>query len=633
MEKDNLFNLIRNEEVIIWAGAGISIGAGYPSGKKLSEILYSNLSESEKNVIDENLNLPDLAEEIYRVKGGNKNYIIKTLKGIFDESDNLSETHDIISKIPHFKSIITTNYDRLFENYYNNNGNLILNESNIPYINKDQTPIFKVHGDLSNPNSIIITKTDYNQFFKENSENNTFWTVIKERLSTNAILFLGYNLEDPNISVIFDRISDSLNENRKECFLVSPNLPSHKVKDLLRKGITYIDSTAEELFNDLIKSLKDNIVEDLENKRVSADTFKKFLLNFNLLPSLDATENSYNVTSIKGAYGNQVEGKINFTVKNEKDIIEKLHNFTTGKDFGELELDENILQNVDLFFGDIRLGRKESLVKLKFQSTPKFDTKVTIRFENGYEFEDFPVKIYGNKDLIEIHSQLKTADLKFKINIESLPKINFKFNFQHKEFYSSTKSELDFFNFLKNLSSGQAFTIFINEEKKISQKFEKFEDLHDDMEFLIEYFEKLQIIESHFNIKFKNFNVNEVNEENFELISRITKIIEKGYIILEFDDEINFELAENYSEETIDLIKEIGRNDFPIIANKKIEDFKNIHNQTINLGFVQLEYLSPYVLNIEDILNKKTNIVKVRTKNNQCKLSYNKNFEENKTCT
>ena len=71
-------------------------------------------------------------------------------------------------------------------------------------------------------------------------------------------------------------------------------------------------------------------------------------MNFNLLPSLDATENSYNVTSIKGAYGNQVEGKINFTIKNEKEIIEKLHDFTHGKEFGEIELDENILQNVDL---------------------------------------------------------------------------------------------------------------------------------------------------------------------------------------------------------------------------------------------------------------------------------------------
>lgn len=624
MEKDNLFNLIRNEEVIIWAGAGISINAGYPAGKKLSEILYNDLSESEKQVIGKNLNLPDLTEEIYRVKGGNKNYIIKTLKSVFDKSTDLSETHDIISKIPHFKSIITTNYDRLFETSYKNNGCLVLNESNIPYINKDQTPIFKVHGDLSNPNSIIITKSDYNNFFKENSENNTYWTVVKERLSTNAILFLGYNLEDSNVSVIFDKISESLSENRKECFLVSPNLPSHKVKDLLRKGITYIDSTAEEILNDLIKVLKENIVEDLENKKVSADTFKKFLLNFNLLPSLDATENSYNVTSIKGAYGNQVEGKINFTIKNEKEIIEKLHDFTHGKEFGEIELDENILQNVDLFFGDIRLARKEKLVKLKFQSTPKYDTKVNLRFDNGYEFEDFPVKVYGNKDLIEIHSNLKNADLIFKINIENFPKTNFKFNFKHKEFYSTTKSELEFFNFLKNFSSGESFTIFINENQSITQKFEKFSDLYDDMQFLIGYFEKLQVIEKHFKIQFRNFDVNEVNEDNYDLICRIAEIIERGYIVLKFEDEINFELIENYSEETKNLIKEIGKNDFPIIANHKIEDIKEIHGQTINLGFAQLEYLSPYVLNMEEIDNRQTLTVKVRTKNNECRLSYNK---------
>ena len=77
MHKENLFNLIRNEEVVIWAGAGLSLYAGYPSGKTLGEVLYSNLSESEKNIINPNSTLPDLAEEIYRIKGGNKNYIIK----------------------------------------------------------------------------------------------------------------------------------------------------------------------------------------------------------------------------------------------------------------------------------------------------------------------------------------------------------------------------------------------------------------------------------------------------------------------------------------------------------------------------------------------------------------------------
>ncbi len=624
--KENLFKLIREEEVIIWAGAGISMNAGYPSGNKLSEIIYGNLSEAEKNAINKNLNLPDLTEEIFRIKNGNRNFLIKNLKSIFDKVHESSESHSLISKIPHFKTIITTNYDKLFELSYQENCNVIYDENNIPYITKDKTQIFKVHGDLSQPNSIIITKTDYNNFFKLDSESNTFWTVVKERLSTNVVLFLGYNLEDPNISVIFDRISDSLKENRKECFLISPNLPAHKVTDLLRKNISYIDATAEEFLNELITNLKNNIVNDLEEGKVSADTLKKFLQNFNLLPSLESSEKSYNVTSIRGADGSNVEGKLNFTIENDKTLIEKIKSFTQGNEFGELEIDESVLKNVDLYYGGIRLSRSDKFVKLKFHSTPTFNTKVDIRYENGYEYEDFPVKMYGNEKLIEIHSEFKEAKLIFKINFSKNPP-NFKFNYKLNDYFDTTNSGLKLFNFLKNFSSGEKFTIFINKENKITQKFERFSDFNEDMRFLIEYFEKLQIIEKHFNVKFKNFDRNDVNDENFRLISNITDIIKDGFIIMDFDDEIIFELIENFSEESLKLIKEIGKNNFPIVANQQIEEIKEIHGVKINLGFKQLQYLDPIVVNLEEISSRKVNKFRVKSSTNQCRLTYNKTNE------
>ena len=163
---DNLFELIRNEEVVIWAGAGLSISAGYPSGKKLGEILFQNLSNSEKKQIDKNLLLPDLAEEIYRIKGHNKNWIIRILKKTFiDTKPKTKEFHDKIALIPHFKTIITTNYDNLFEDSFGDKAQLLLSNSHIGYVEKNKTEIFKVHGDLTIPESIIITKSDYNNFF------------------------------------------------------------------------------------------------------------------------------------------------------------------------------------------------------------------------------------------------------------------------------------------------------------------------------------------------------------------------------------------------------------------------------------------------------------------------------------
>ena len=80
---DRLFNLVRREEVILFVGAGFSIKAGYPSGKELCQIIYNNLSESEKSKISKELSLPELTEEFVQLRGSSRNAIITLLKNIY----------------------------------------------------------------------------------------------------------------------------------------------------------------------------------------------------------------------------------------------------------------------------------------------------------------------------------------------------------------------------------------------------------------------------------------------------------------------------------------------------------------------------------------------------------------------
>ena len=49
------------------------------------------------------------------------------------------------------------------------------------------------------PDFIIITKSDYDNFLGNKREEDILWTVIKEKIATKNILFIGYNLEDSNI--------------------------------------------------------------------------------------------------------------------------------------------------------------------------------------------------------------------------------------------------------------------------------------------------------------------------------------------------------------------------------------------------------------------------------------------------
>lgn len=110
--------------------------------------------------------------------------------------------------------ILTTNYDLFIEDCYNS-----INESGVKkYIGQngffEQTEgwaeLFKLHGSVEEPGSIIISKEDYAKF-----ENNSI--LISARiislLINSPIIFLGYSLTDMNIRKILKDFSSSLNAN------------------------------------------------------------------------------------------------------------------------------------------------------------------------------------------------------------------------------------------------------------------------------------------------------------------------------------------------------------------------------------------------------------------------------------
>ena len=65
--KERLFELISKEDVILFAGAGLSMYAGYPNGNGLRSIFYNKLNNKEKEVIDEHQTLSNLTQNLYHL--------------------------------------------------------------------------------------------------------------------------------------------------------------------------------------------------------------------------------------------------------------------------------------------------------------------------------------------------------------------------------------------------------------------------------------------------------------------------------------------------------------------------------------------------------------------------------------
>lgn len=99
--------------------------------------------------------------------------------------------------------IITTNYDLFFKTYLSEYKTYIGQQSLLFSQLQGIAEVYKIHGSVDNPNSIIINENDYKEF-KEKSE------YLAAKLLTifmeYPIIFIGYSVTDQNIRDILNSI-------------------------------------------------------------------------------------------------------------------------------------------------------------------------------------------------------------------------------------------------------------------------------------------------------------------------------------------------------------------------------------------------------------------------------------------
>lgn len=108
--------------------------------------------------------------------------------------------------------IVTTNYDTLIESSISNNSNQKpkLYIRNTGFFDDDSdgwSEIYKIHGSSSDPNSIVINKSDYDEYDKNSI---LISAKILSSMIESPILFLGYSLTDRNIRKLLKDFSKQL---------------------------------------------------------------------------------------------------------------------------------------------------------------------------------------------------------------------------------------------------------------------------------------------------------------------------------------------------------------------------------------------------------------------------------------
>ena len=316
--------LVRSAEVSLFIGSGFSLKAGAPSATHLVNSLARLFPTGYKKGL-RYLPLDDIASEYVKLCQGNREPLMTFLKKKMTFKRKDLSDHQVLSHIPHFRHIFTTNYDTLLEESYSEKETKIVRCNADCSLSDRSVNIYKVHGDLLSPDQVVITRQDYDELLSS-KRNEMVWNRVIDAFASSSIVFLGYGLNDSNVQILLKKVTEALGKNRRKVFLIAPGLTEEKVAELSMFDVRYVDACAEEFLTSLTTDLKDNVFFDFVSGRVPEDIGRKFFDFYKIKALLEYSDGKIVVKSINPA-DETVPQTLRFTAKGKPEFFKDLPSF------------------------------------------------------------------------------------------------------------------------------------------------------------------------------------------------------------------------------------------------------------------------------------------------------------------
>lgn len=190
-----IINAIRNKKLVIFAGAGVSMGepTNMPNFNKLTKIISKGMYQqfnSDRETADqylgelESLEIPvkEMTCELLNKEGVEPNILHKSIVKLFKDTSEVK--------------IITTNYDLMFERAleYKNRGTCpVYTYPALPF-GDNFNGIIHLHGNVKDSQNIILTDADFGKAYLTNGYVTRF--LVELYTSGYIVLFVGYSYGD-----------------------------------------------------------------------------------------------------------------------------------------------------------------------------------------------------------------------------------------------------------------------------------------------------------------------------------------------------------------------------------------------------------------------------------------------------
>ncbi|MGH9773410.1 MAG: SIR2 family NAD-dependent protein deacylase [Candidatus Acidiferrales bacterium] len=205
----DLIDYLNKGSCIAFIGAGPSCQIGLPDWTRLTERVLEEIRKKNPDNVD-NYEILFATQKYVELLGNawrkfSPEFVIQVCKTALADNLNIGSIYQFLVDFD-FHGYMTTNLDSVLRRHFVQSGRAVLeftnSKSQLESVDFDlSTSIVKVHGDLDDASTLILTDDQFDKVIGDPSFEH-LRSFLRAHLTASRILFLGYSLRDPDLQFL-----------------------------------------------------------------------------------------------------------------------------------------------------------------------------------------------------------------------------------------------------------------------------------------------------------------------------------------------------------------------------------------------------------------------------------------------